>query len=110
MADKGRRRDVRGAQNQALFREINEHVPNLAQQNRIDYLCECADEDCATTIELMPGEYQAIRANPRRFAIVPGHDAPATERVVEEHDGYAVVEKSGFSAGIAEKLDPRSRK
>ncbi len=110
MADNGRRRHVRGAKNQALFREVNEHVPDVAHEDRINFLCECAAEDCTVTIGLTPSEYETVRANARRFPIVPGHEVPEIERVVEEHDRYAVVEKSGLAADIAEKLDPRSRK
>jgi hypothetical protein len=38
---------------------------------------------------------------PNRFVIAPGHNTPALEQVVEEHDSYAVVEKR------TEETEPR---
>jgi hypothetical protein len=109
MAENGRRRQVQDAKNQSLFREVNERVRNVADQNRIDLLCECADEDCLVTVTLTPDEYESIRANPLRFPVAPGHGVPEIERVVEEHDDYIVVEKIGLGVEVAEKLDPCSR-
>jgi hypothetical protein len=46
-------------------------------------------------IELSIAEYEAIRSSPVQFPIKPGHDFAEFERVVEEHEHYAVVEKFG---------------
>ena len=35
--------------------------------------------------------------------IVPGHEVPEAERVVETHDGYAIVEKTGEAGDVAER-------
>ena len=39
-------------------------------------------------------EYEWLRQNPRRFVVLPGHEAPAVEQVVEHFDGYVIVEHS----------------
>ena len=102
-------RQHRGAKNQALFREVNEHVRNVAHQNKIEFLCECADDTCTEIMQLGAEEYEAIRGDPHRFPVAPGHEVPDIERVVEENAQYVVVEKVGLAAAVAEKLDPRSR-
>jgi hypothetical protein len=48
-----------------------------------------------------------VRARPDRFAIIPGHEIHAAERVVEENERYDVVEKIGLGRRMAEARDPR---
>ena len=49
-----------------------------------------------------------MRANPRRFAIVDGHEIDEVEDVVERADRYIVVEKRGKpEAEVVENTDPR---
>ena len=59
-------------------------------------------------MELTRGEYEAIRQDPRRFAIVDGHEILEAEAIVERHDRYIVVEKAGDpESEIVENTDPR---
>jgi hypothetical protein len=57
---------------------------------------------------LTPADYERVRADPRRFVVVAGHEVPDAESVVERHPGYLLVEKVGEAASVAEELDPRS--
>ena len=104
----------RGARNQALFRDVNERIDSLTGADAVPrsdawaFLCECADSGCTDTILLTHDEYEAIRQVPTRFPVKPGHVVPEIERVVEEHDGYSVVEKVGEAGAVAAALDPRS--
>jgi hypothetical protein len=101
---------AKGAQNQTLIREVNERIEQLAADAaHPEFLCECADTNCVEMIELSIGEYESIRSSPVHFPIKPGHDYPEFERVVEENENYAVVEKFGEAAMIVKKRDPRSR-
>lgn len=83
------------AHNEALFREVNETIaiarPAAAETR---FICECADQNCALTILLDRAEYERIRRNPSRFFVLPGHEVPEIENVVERHPGYYVVEKT----------------
>jgi len=100
----------KGAKNQALIREVNERIEKLAEDAaNPEFLCECADTNCVEMIRLSIAEYESIRSSPVRFPVKLGHDYPEFERVVEDRDDYAVVEKFGEAARIAKKLDPRSR-
>ena len=103
-------RAEKGAHNQALLREVNERIEQVAADAACpEFLCECADTNCVETIELSIAEYKSIRSSPLRFPIKPGHDYPEFERVVEEREHYAIVEKTGEAGRIVKKLDPRSR-
>jgi hypothetical protein len=53
-------------------------------------------------------DYQRVRANPRWFMVVPGHQHPELEVVVETQPGYLVVEKVDQAGAKAEETDPRS--
>jgi hypothetical protein len=107
-------RAERVASNQALFRMANER--RLAWPERQDrdsaegmkYFCECADTRCREQVGMAPDEYEAVRADPRRFVVAPGHVYPEAERVAEEHEDYAVVEKFQKVAHVVEATDPRS--
>jgi hypothetical protein len=105
-------RAIRAARNQALFREINERIESLNETFDAlvpvgTWICECADQNCIEMIPMTLQEYEAVRANPARFPILPGHELPDVERVVERHEGYVVVEKLGAAAEFARRHDPR---
>jgi hypothetical protein len=102
-------RSAKGAHNQALMREVNERIEQIAEDAaHPEFLCECADPDCVETIPLSIAEYEAVRSSPLRFPIKPGHDDTEFERVVEGDGRYVVVEKFGKAGEIAQRLDPRS--
>lgn len=87
----------------------NRRVAVAETSGEVEFLCECADLDCAATLNLSMAEYERIRSSPVHFPIVLGHHVPEVESLVEETDRYAVVQKRGEAAEIAAKLDPRSR-
>jgi hypothetical protein len=98
--------------NEAVFREINEgiergHWPG-EEDSLVSFRCECARLGCNDLIELSPREYEEIRANPRRFLVLPGHERLEVETVAERRSGYLVVEKLDQAAKRAVESDPRS--
>ena len=106
-------RDERRARNEALFREVNERIEELSsdeseQEASLEVVCECGRNDCTELLELTRAQYEAVRSEPRRFIVVPGHEHTDTERVVERNSGFFVVEKLEHAAEIAVEHDPRS--
>lgn len=84
------------AHNEALFRAVNDEVEAVEERYGSrdgGFVCECADARCSETIRISLEEYARIREDSQRFVVVPGHEVPEIERVVERHDGYVVVEK-----------------
>lgn len=99
------------ALNEATCRRINESVDweygETDYAGLIGFLCECGDAACEQTIEMTPREYEGVRADPRRFALIADHAMPIAEDIVERHARYTVVEKHGDVAHLAERTDPR---
>ena len=109
-------RSARLARNQALYREVNERVRaiNEAFDELLplgEWLCECANTECLERLQLTHEEYENVRAEGNRFAVMPSkaHVFPEVEDVVERHERYWVVEKQGVAAEIAAKVDPRAQ-
>jgi hypothetical protein len=100
------------ARNEDVFRDVNEGIARGLwpgeDQTAISFRCECARLGCNQLIELRRGEYEGVRAHPRRFVVAVGHQVLAAETVVQRRPGYLVVEKRGEAGGEAESRDPRS--
>jgi hypothetical protein len=105
--------DVQGRQrvamNEATFRRVNEGMEaGQAPEGLLAFLCECGRLGCNKLIELTRAEYEGVRANPRRFAMVAGHEIDEVEEVVDRRDRYIVVEKRGRpESEVVEHTDPR---
>lgn len=106
-------RAQRIARNEALFREVNERIRNVNESlpaaAEADFLCECGDATCTDPISLTLDEYEGVRREATRFAVVPGHVAPGLDRVVAEEARFAIVEKvEPEAAAVVVEEDPRS--
>jgi hypothetical protein len=99
----------RVALNEATFRKVNEGMRTAEDTaGLLTFVCECGRLGCSQLIQLSRPEYEALRQNPRRFAILDGHEILEAESIVERHDRYIVVEKAGDpEAEIVEHTDPR---
>ncbi len=107
-----RRRDEHLAQNEILFRLVNERLAAAndgAAHNEVDVVCECTSRDCRRMMTIERAEYDWLRQHPLRFVVLPGHEAPAVEDVVERHPGYLIVEKHAETHRQVEAADPRSQ-
>jgi hypothetical protein len=106
--------DEQRARNEVLFREVNERVEEVnegmdgGRDSVMIFVCECGNTGCLERIELTQREYEAIRANPKHFAVLPGHEDTRIARVVERHQGFFVAEKLGEAAVMAIERDPRA--
>jgi hypothetical protein len=103
---------VRKAANEHWFRELNELLEHRAVESAtsdgpFEIVCECANEECTERIPISVAAYEAIRANATTFAVVPGHQDPTVERIVETTEHYDVVEKLGEAGAVAEIENPR---
>ena len=104
-------RSARLAKNETIFRAGNESIDKAAggRVETAPYLCECGEKSCLTRVELTPAEYEAVRAHPARFFVIPGHeDLTAGEVVVEQHARFTLVEKQGEERELVERADPRA--
>jgi hypothetical protein len=103
--------EARVAQTEAAFREVNEAIAKTANRfhaDEADFVCECADPDCAHRVTADLDAYEEVREDGTHFLLAPGHDEPSIERVVEETVEYTVVEKLGATMrNIVRRLNPR---
>ena len=108
-------RETRAAENEDLFRRLNERLHALATVASTSvlsadtperFLCECSQASCSRVVELTPSEYRSVRETNRRFLVFPdpSHTDPSLETVVERREGYWVVEKIGRAGAEAENL------
>ena len=101
----------RAGANEAMIRDVNEGIERGQwpgeEDSPVGFRCECARMGCNRLIELSVREYEEVRAHPRRFVVVPGHELPDVETVVEAWPGYVIVEKRDQAGEVAERGDPR---
>lgn len=109
-------RERRMAENETLFREVNERVADTAAHyvgaddtSTHEYFCECANADCTFRVTLTGAQYASVRADPKQFVVLPLHFTPEVETLVTKNEGYWLVRKTGEAGEYVERLDPRSR-
>ncbi len=104
-------REERVVRNETLYREVNERIADVsalaAVNGQLELICECGEASCQAPIALTQGEYERVRSVATHFAVVPGHDHPDVERVIEQNERFAIVAKFGEAEGVAEQSDPR---
>lgn len=97
----------RKAQNQALFREVNERIAELL--TRLDgeagtqsFICECSHTGCTDMIDVPLATYSRVRDDPTLFLLAAGHQDPSHEAVVEDLGGYLIAKiKPGIASQVA---------
>ncbi len=108
-------REERLANNEILFRDINERIASIAEpqsspgDNHVyEFLCECSNIGCDLRLPITLAAYEEVREDPARFVVAPGHELPEIEIVISRSDGYQVVRKEGDAADLVTEKDPRS--
>jgi hypothetical protein len=93
-------RQERSAKNEALLREVNERIEEvgerlqvLPEDEALDFRCECGRPACESSVSMSVEAYRHVRSDNDRFVLVPGHEDPEIERVVERAERYVVVDK-----------------
>jgi len=104
-------REQRLAQNEALFREVNEKVEAIAAVHGTDdhvyeFYCECSNADCSLQVPATIAHYEAVRAHPTRFLVTPEHSLPEIETVVEK----VVADEAASEDEAAQAIEDIARK
>ncbi len=104
--------EKRKIENEAVFRKVNEKVqkerdyinelalednqPDLMDKSnlKLQYICECSDENCKSRIELMSNTFNKIHQNRKYFVITRGHESLEVEKIVSKQPTYTIVEKN----------------
>ena len=94
----------RAGRREANLRRLNERIVDAGEQlaggdsQVVDILCECARDRCDDVIRMHVDQFEALRDDVDRFAVIEGHVLQNVEDVEEGHDGWVVVRKRGEAA------------
>ena len=103
--------NVRRAQTESLFRDVNERIAESAQRSEADsaqFVCECADPNCTDRVEATLAEYERVRSDGATFLLAPGHVHADIERVIADRGRFEVVEKLQRTVrATVKRLNPR---
>jgi hypothetical protein len=109
-------RELRAAQNQMLFRSVNERMLEVGEAAgdgaapELDFACECADDTCVDKIRLSVLQFLAIESDENQFVVLRGHEDADFEDVIAERDAFLIVATRGAGAEfVRERSNPRAR-
>jgi hypothetical protein len=71
------------------------------------YVCECGDAVCEQQVKMTRQEYESVRADGTHFALAIDHENPEIDRLLVENGRFAIIEKLGEAARMAQESDPR---
>jgi hypothetical protein len=92
----------RQARNEAVLRTVNEQIAALDEsasgwadpEQTFSFACECGKVDsCHASVLMTLAEYERVRSQQDRFAVLPGHQTDEIEQVVEQSERYLIVDK-----------------
>ena len=101
-------RELRAAQNQMLFRSVNDRIKELGENilasvDELDFACECENSECIEPIRMPVAQFAAIEGVENRFMVLRGHEVPEVEDVIAERDGFVIVSKRGAGAEFVQE-------
>lgn len=103
----GMPRDERKAANQALFRDVNERIAELAAGldpagSEQAFICECSHVGCTASVQIPASAYAQVREDATTFLLIPGHEDPSRADILVRFPNYLIVRnKEGVAADIA---------
>jgi hypothetical protein len=92
----------RQARNEDMMRSVNDRIAALdksatewaAPDHQFEFQCECGKTSgCEGRVLMTLAEYERVRRQRDRFAVVPGHETNEVEYVVERDERYVIVDK-----------------
>jgi hypothetical protein len=84
------------------MRTVNDRIKALdagagawtARHELFGFQCECGDtESWDARLQMTLAEYERVRSQRDRFAVLPGHETADIEHVVERSERYLIVDK-----------------
>jgi hypothetical protein len=81
-------------QTELFFRAVNEEIARNDGHGTTLFICECGNPACSERIALTAQALQHLHAENGLFVVLPGHEIPDVETVVDHSNGYLIVRKS----------------
>jgi hypothetical protein len=86
-------RAQRIVQTEMFFRAVNEEIARTDGHGTTLFICECGNPACNERIELTAQALRQLHAENGFFVVLPGHEIPDVETVVDHSNGYLIVRK-----------------
>lgn len=77
-----------------FFRAVNEEIAFNDGHGETVFLCECGNPLCTEGLTLTSAALAELHAAPDLFVVLPGHEIPDVEDVVDHSNGYLIVRKN----------------
>ncbi len=92
-------RDQRLRENEERFRRGNHAIEHAAArmggcEELIPFLCECSNGRCLATVSVRGSDYARLRDKPHHYILLPGHETPGVDIVIDTLGEYLIVEKT----------------
>jgi hypothetical protein len=86
---------IRESLEEVKKRAVEEGLPRMLETDemKLDFYCECSDENCRERISMSVGEYKRAHTKKNEFTVLPSHEVLAIERILRGEPNYFVVEK-----------------
>jgi hypothetical protein len=86
----------RRAENQQLFREVNERIAELSASLEEpgapqSFVCECGRVGCSEMIEVPLAVYARVRHDGDHYVVLRDHEDRAHEQMLEDHGAFLIV-------------------
>jgi hypothetical protein len=83
-----------------MFRRGDESLHDAAvasgyETEPVPFLCECADEDCLSRVELTLSQWEVVATAPNHYAMIAGHPRSEGEEIVGSIRDYEIARKPG---------------
>jgi hypothetical protein len=86
-------RERRILETEEFYRGVNQVIAEKTPRDGLLFLCECANPFCNVTFEMSADDLLLLHSTAGHYVIVPGHEIPDLEEVVQQRDGYAILRK-----------------
>jgi hypothetical protein len=89
---------MRREHNQKRFRQANERLLGAVEDHAhetqpLPFFCECADDDCLDTVNVLPSEWEAVASKPNHYLVEAGHERSEGEQIVGSVREYEIARK-----------------
>jgi hypothetical protein len=82
------------------------HVDLMSDKDlKLQFRCECSDENCLGRITMLLTEYQKIHADRDTFIVLSEHQVDAIEKILRKTAHYTVVKKNNSTSEPSNELN-----
>ena len=92
----------------AMHIEDGNHHLVRSDDMRLEFQCECSDENCKARLPVKLSIYREIHTDRDTFIVKLNHQVSAIEEVILNEDGYSVVKKHNSTPEPSDTLNQTS--